>query len=151
MCYNVYCSTMLQAQFEVMLVLDSCTVIEVLKDWKFAKRVIRLFKGNHSRIALQDVVLKEAQKILKIPQEQIIEKIGFRLNKEVFVFSTSEQMRTYAKEIEKKYGICHFPDSIILAAARMFSWSIITLDRKMITTARCEDILAFNPIRLGAF
>lgn len=148
--YNV-CYSVLQTQFEIMMALDSCTVIEILKDGKFANKVIRLFKGNHSRIVLQDIVLKEVQKILRMPQEQIIEKIGLRLNKEVFVFVTSEQMRTDAKEIERKYGICHYPDSIIFTASKMYSWSIITLDRNMITTARCEGILAFNPIRLGAF
>jgi len=140
---------MLQQQFESMLALDSCVLIGALRSVKVARNILRLFRGNHSRIVLQDVVLREAQNILGLPKERILEKIGSILRKEVYVFATTEDMRKKANTIEKQYGVCHYPDSIILVAAKMFSWTILTMDRNMIRTAEFEGILAFNPLRVG--
>jgi len=136
-------------QFESMLALDSCVVIATIKSPKIARKVIRLFRGNHSSVILQDVVLKEASKILQIPKEQVVEKIGSILRKEICVFTTTESMRTEATKFENQYGICHNPDSEILAAAKAFSWTVLTMDRKMLQTAEFEGILALNPAWIG--
>lgn len=133
-------------QFESMLALDSSIVIATIKSPKIARKVIRLFRGNHSSVILQDVVLKEASKILQIPKEQVIEKIGSILRKEIQVFTTTDSMRNESIRYENQYGICHNPDSKILAAAKAFSWTVLTMDRKMLQTAEFEGILALNPV-----
>lgn len=138
---------MLPQQFETMLALDSCTLIGTLRSPKLARKILRLFNGTHSRIVLQDVVIKEAQKILHLSREEIIERISSLLRKEVFVFVTTEKMRIKAQELENQYHVCHYPDSIILTAAKMFSWTILTLDRNMLRAADFEGILAFNPMK----
>lgn len=136
-------------QYEIMLALDSCVVIETIKNPKFANKVIRLFAGNYARIVLQDVVLKESERILQKPREFIIQKIRGILRKEVFVFATTDEMRHAATKMEKQYGMCHSPDSIILAAAKTHSWTLLSIDKGVLRTAEFEGILAFNPHRGG--
>ena len=147
-----------------MLALDSCVVIATIKSPKIARKVIQLFRGNHSSVILQDVVLKEASKILlilqdvvlkeaskilQIPKEQVVEKIGSILRKDVQVFTTTDSMKNEATRYENQYGICHNPDSKILAAAKSFSWTLLTMDKKMLQTAEFEGILALNPVWMG--
>jgi len=146
--YNTY-YTMKQLVFESMLALDSCVVIATIRSQKIARKILRLFRGNNSRVVLQDVVLKEASRILQISKEKIIEKIGSILRKEVYVFATTDSMRNDAERYETQYGICHNPDSKILAAAKAFTWTVLTMDRKMIQTAEFEGILALNPVWIG--
>ncbi len=136
-------------QFESMLALDSCVVIATIKSPQTARKILRFFRGTNSRVILQDVVLKETSRILQISKEKIIEKIGSILKKEVQVFATTDSMRNEATKYENQYGICHTPDSEILAAAKTFSWTILTMDRKMKQTAEFEGILALNPIWAG--
>ena len=139
---------MLSSQFETMLALDSCVLVGVLRSPKLARKILRLFNGNHSRIVLQDVVIKEAQKILHLSREEIIEKIHALLRKEVFVFATTDEIKAKSTKLENQYHVCHYPDSLILIAAKLFSWTIITLDRNMLRTADFEGILAFNLMRV---
>lgn len=140
---------MLHPIFESMLALDSCIVIATIKSPKIARKIIRFFKGNTTRVILQDVVLKEASRILQISREEVVEKIGTILKKEVQVFTTTDSMKNEATKYENQYGICHNPDSEILAAAKVFSWTILTMDRKMRQTAEFEGILALNPVMVG--
>jgi hypothetical protein len=137
------------AQFEVMMALDSCIVIEVLKNPKFAKKITRLFWGRHSMVVLQDVVLKESERILRLPREVIIQRIKDVLRKKVFVFATTDEMKVLAAKIVKQYDICHNSDSIILAAAKTYSWILFSIDKNLLRTADFEGILAFNPNRGG--
>lgn len=140
---------MLQSQFETMLAPDSCVVIGMFRSPRLSRKILHMFSGNHSRIVLQDIVLKESQKVLGISKEEIIGKIRAILKKEVFVFATTEEMEKRSREIVQKYGISHYPDSVILAAASANSWTILSLDRNLLRTADFEGILAFNPMRVG--
>lgn len=140
---------MLHQQLEVLLALDSCVLVEILKNSKMAKKVVRLFRGKHSRVVLQDVVFYEVEKILKIPREKILEKVANILHKEVYVFQTTDEIKSLAKRIEKQYGICHYPDSLILAASKIHSWALLTFDRDLLRAAEFEGTMAFNPSRLG--
>ena len=142
-------STMEIQQFESMSALDSCVVIVTIKSLAIARKVFRFFRGNNSKIVLQDVVLKEASRILQITKEDVIKKIGTILRKEVQVCITTDSMRTEATRYENQYGICHHPDSKILVAAKTFSWTLLTMDKKMIQTAEFEGILALNPTWMG--
>lgn len=142
---------MLQAPFETMLALDSCVIVELLTKTKMASKIRRLFKGKHSRIVLQDVVFREVERLLKIPREKILEKVGLILGKEVYVFPTTDEMKEVAKKMERQYGICHHPDSLILAASKLHSWTLLTFDRNMLRAAEFEGTMAFNPVRLGGF
>lgn len=136
---------------EQMIVLDSCVVIDVLTRPSIAKKILTLFHGKCVRVVLQDVVLTEVHRILRISKEAIIRKISLILRKEPYIFTTNEQMKKTSAEIQQKYGICHFPDSLIVAACKLFSWTLFSFDRNMLQSAGFEGILAFNPLRVGGF
>ena len=136
---------------EQMIVLDSCVVIEILAKPFVARKVLALFHGKHARIVLQDVVLTEVQKILRISKEEIIHKISLIFHKEPYLFATTEQMRQISIQLQQKYGICHFPDSLMLAACKVLAWALFSFDRNMLQSAEFEGILAFNPSRERRF
>jgi len=140
---------MLKPLLATVLALDFCVLVSAIKSPKTANQILRLFKGSNSIIALQDIVLKESQNILKLPREEIIAKIGLILRKQVHAFTTSNEMREDTKRIETKYWICHYPDSIILSAAKMHFWTLLSMDRKLLQTAEFEGILALNPLKIG--
>lgn len=139
---------MQQYQCETLLALDSCVLVGALKSPNVAQKILRLFRGNHSRIVLQDVVLKESQRILSLSKEDIIKKIGLMFRKEISVFTTTDDIRRTAKRIENQYGICHCPDSIILSAAKFHSWTLLSMDKDLLRIADFEGILAFNPLKI---
>lgn len=133
------------------VVLDACVVIDVLAKPIIARKILALFHGKRFRIVLQDVVLTEVQRILRTSKEEIIRRISLILRKEPYIFVTTEQMRQISTEIQQKYGICHFPDSLIVAACKLRSWTLFSFDRNMIQSAEFEGILAFNPSRVRRF
>ena len=67
------------------------------------------------------------------------------MRKDVQVFTTTDSMKNESIRFENQYGICHYPDSEILSAAKTFSWTLLSMDKKMIQTAEFEGILALNP------
>jgi predicted nucleic acid-binding protein len=136
---------------EQMIVLDSCVVIDALTKPNIAKKILALFRGKRFRVVLQDVVLTEVHRILRISKEEIIRKMSLILYKEPYLFTTTEQMRQISAEIQQKYGICHFPDSLIVAACKLLSWTLFSFDRNMLQSAEFEGILAFNPSRVRRF
>jgi len=141
--------TLLEINLQNMVGLDSCVVIGIIKSTKTAKQISHLLKGNSLTIALQDVVLVESQRKLKLSEEEIIQKITQILRKDVHVFVTTDSMKSEAKRLEEQYGICHFPDSLILSAAKLHSWTLLSNDGNLIRTAEFEGILGLNPSRGG--
>ncbi|MGI0010897.1 MAG: PIN domain-containing protein [Nitrosopumilaceae archaeon] len=136
---------------EQIVVLDSCVVIALLRRPRIAYSLMSLFRGKHLRIGLQDIVLSEVHKITGFSTDKIVRKISEALYKMVFVFSTTDAMQEVAKTIEQKYEICHFPDSLILAACQVKSWTLLTVDLNMLRSAEFEGILAFNPAKATNF
>lgn len=134
--------------YERIISLDSCVAIELLTNYSVARKVLSLLHGKHTRIALQDVVLNEVQRITKVTKEDIIRKISLIFHKELYLFSTTDHMRQLAVEIEKKYSVCHFPDSIILAACKIQSFTLFSFDRGMLQSADFDGVIAFNPSKI---
>ena len=140
---------MQQVNLQKMVALDSCVVIGIIKSTKTAKQISHLLKGNSLAIVLQDAVLVESKRKLKLSEDKIIQKITQILRKDVHVFATTDSMKLEAKRLEIQYGICHFPDSLILSAAKLHSWTLLSNDRNLIRIAEFEGILGLNPSRGG--
>lgn len=70
---------------------------------------------------------------------------------QVSIEQTPEQMRQISAEIQQKYSICHFPDSLIVAGCKLLSCTLFSFDRNMLQSAKFEGILAFNPLRVRRF
>ena len=134
-------------QSYVMIVLDSCVVIQILRF--NLKNIPVLLKNKNSTIILMDTVLGEIKKVYwskkkkNISYVDIIEKMIF-FGSSVSVFQTNEMMEKYAKTIESKYEICHYPDSLILAAAKFHKSSIVTFDNNMLKVAKHENISTYD-------
>ncbi len=96
-----------------------------------------------------DTVLGEVKKVYwskkkkNISYTDIVEKVIF-FGSSVSVFQTNETMEKYAKIIESKYEICHYPDSLILAAAKFHESTIVTFDNNMLKASKQENIATYD-------
>ncbi len=149
--HNTMQNLITEQSSEQIVVRDSCVATGALRSLKTRIKIRALFKGKHSRIALQDVILAEVHKVTGFSKEEIIIKISAILGKEVHVFATTENMKIEARGIEQKYSICHFPDSLIVAACKLFSWILLSFDRNILRSADFEGIIALNPARVRRF
>lgn len=125
-----------------MIILDSCAVIQILR---CNNKTRPQFLKKIPSVILLDIVLGEVQKVYwfkknkNISYIDIIEKLIF-FGASISVLETNKVTKKYAKELENKYDICHYPDSIILSAARFYKSSIMTLDKNMLKVAKFENI-----------
>lgn len=142
---------MQQIQAQSLLAMDSCMLIGVIKSSKTAKKISQILKGNSFTIVIQDVVIIESQRKLGLSEVEIIQKINQILRKDIQIFSTTNSMKLEAKKLEVRYRICHYPDSLILSAAKLQSWILLSNDKNLIRVAEFEGILGINPSRGGIF
>ncbi len=99
------------------------------------------------RVVIPEVVIKELQKIRGISVLEIINYISSILRKKVSILKCNSDIRLAAKELESKYPLAHFPDSILLAMAQFGDHSILTYDRGLIDTAKKIGVRTFTPKR----
>lgn len=132
--------------FEPILTLNSSDVIDTIKSPKISRKIICIFRGSIRIILL---VLKESSRILQIPKEEIVEKIRSILKKEIQIITTDNSIRNEVAKYDIQYGICHNPNSKILVAAKIFSWTHLSMNKKMFQTAEFKGILALNSIGKG--
>ena len=97
------------------------------------------------RIVIPEVVIKELQKIRRISSIEIIHHVSAILRKKVSILKCNSDIRLAAKELESKYPLAHFPDTILLAMALFGGHSILTYDRGLINTAKKIGITTFTP------
>ena len=76
-----------------------------------------------------------------------IEKIEF-FGASVSVLQTNKTMKKYARVMEARYKICHYPDSLVLSAAKFYDLPIVTLDKDMLKIAKCEKIAIYDTRKL---
>jgi len=107
---------------------------------------IGLRKGP-KKVVIPEVIIKEFQKIRGISILEIINHISTILRKKVRILKCNSDIRLAAKELELKYPLAHFPDSILLAMAQFGNHSILTYDRGLIETAKKLGIATFTPKR----
>ena len=117
-----------------MKIVDSCIVFQALL--RNAQTMPLFFKDEHPEIILMDTVLGEVQRVFLFKKKRdlscanIIEKIEF-FGASVSVLQTNKTMKKYARVIEARYKICHYPDSLVLSAAKFYDLPIVTLDKNM--------------------
>ena len=129
-----------------MKIVDSCIVFQALL--RNAQTMPLFFKDEHPEIILMDTVLGEVQRVFLFKScANIIEKIEF-FGASVSVLQTNKTMKKYARVIEARYKICHYPDSLVLSAAKFYDLPIVTLDKNMLKIAKYEKIVIYDTKKL---
>jgi predicted nucleic acid-binding protein len=57
----------------------------------------------------------------------------------------TEEINSESDRLVDQYYECHYPDSIILATAKVTGSALVSLDRELIQTAKLEGVQAFLP------
>ena len=134
-----------------MMVADTCIVFRALLC--NAQTMPLFFKDEYPKIILMDTVLGEVQRVFwfkkkrDLSRANIIEKIEF-FGASVSVLQTNKTMKKYARVMEARYKICHYPDSLVLSAAKFYDLPIVTLDKDMLKIAKCEKIAIYDTRKL---
>jgi len=127
-----------------LILFDSCVYI---MDKNKAGNVLTVLGKKLRKYRLQNVVpiivLNEISKVTKSNFNENVKNIERKLGN--FVISEiTEDIIIEGKKLEEKYFECHWPDSIILATAKLYGIIFVTLDLKLLRTAQLEGVDAFH-------
>ncbi len=57
----------------------------------------------------------------------------------------TEEINEESDRLEDQYFECNYPDSLILATAKITGSALVSFDRKLLDTAKLEGVQAFLP------
>jgi len=127
-----------------LILFDSCIYI---MDKNKAGNVLTVLGKKLRKYRLQNVVpiivLNEISKVTKSNFNENVKNIERKLGN--FVISEiTDDIIVEEKKLEEKYLECHWPDSIILATAKIHGSILVTLDTKLLRSAQLEGVDAYH-------
>lgn len=125
-------------------VLDTCAVINIMKNRAFADLIKSHVDMENSPVYLNEIVLEEAQR-KGYTKKQIIAEIQNGLNTFVTIKEVSKDVHSKAVELEKECSLLHHGDSAIAAFSQDNCSTLITFDKALLKGCLISGIQAFSP------
>ena len=129
---------------ERQIILDANVYIN---DKKTFARIITTLAGKCCRYKLKlivpRIVIYEVGKITGKNTNEVKGKIISIFKKFKIIYYNNVILHE-SKCLETKYFECHYPDSIILVTAKTTSAILVTLDKKLLRTAKLEGVEAYH-------
>jgi predicted nucleic acid-binding protein len=126
------------------VVVDSNVIIKEIQEGRSLKPIAKRIKKHKSRLVIPESVLGEVLKITGVNSAAILEKI-YQYFKYPITLDKTEEINSESDRLIDQYYECHYPDSIILATAKVTGSALVSLDRELIQTAKLEGVQAFLP------
>ena len=126
------------------VVVDSNVIIKEIQEGRSLKPIAKRIKKHKSRLVIPESVLGEVLKITGVNSAAILEKI-YQYFKYPITIDKTEEINSESERLNDQYYECHYPDSIILATAKVTGSALVSLDRELIQTAKLEGVQAFLP------
>jgi len=126
------------------VVVDSNVIIKEIQEGRSLKPIAKRIKKHKSRLVIPESVLGEVLKITGVNSRAILEKI-YQYFKYPITIDKTEEINSESDRLIDHYYECHYPDSIILATAKITGSALVSLDRELIQTAKLEGVQAFLP------
>lgn len=126
------------------VVVDSNVFIKEIHEGRSLKPIAKRIKKHKSRLVIPESVLGEVLKITGVTPTSVLEKI-YQYFKYPITMDKTEEISTESDRLVDRYYECHFPDSLILATAKVTGSALVSLDRELIQTAKLEGVQAFLP------
>ncbi len=126
------------------VVVDSIVIIKEIQEGRSLKPIAKRIKKHKSRLVIPESVLGEVLKITGVNSATILEKI-YQYFKYPITIDKTEEINSESDRLVDQYNECHYPDSIILATAKVTGSALVSLDRELIQTAKLEGVQAFLP------
>ena len=131
------------------IALDSCVVINIIKEPTCIKKIQKALKGKSIQIILCDVVLNEVHRIIKYSHKKIIEKISASLKRKISIVSIGQQEKIQAIQLSNQFHICHNGDNKILAMCAIKNYILVTSDKMLTQTSKFIGVPVFHPFHIG--
>lgn len=126
------------------VVVDSNVIIKEFEEGRSLKPIAKRIKKHKSRMVIPECVLGEVHKITGKDPITVLDRV-YQYHKHPLTVDKTSEIDSEAEKISEKYYECHFPDSIILATAKITGSALVSFDRDLLQTAKLEGVQAFLP------
>ena len=127
-------------------VLDTNVIIDILENRSHGRRLVRSIRGKQIRLVVCETVLRELRRVRELSKDAVLTDLEKLFGRERIVFSDPpKDLKTHAKELERRYEMAHNGDVHILAQCRMDGCALITRDWNMRQVASMMGVLVFHP------
>ena len=135
---------MVEVTYGDKLVLDSCAIINIMKNRAVADLIKCHIDIENSRVYLNSVALDEVAK-KGYDKKQVISKISEYLDTLVIVKEVTEENHNEAQRLEDDCSLIHHGDSAIAAFSKTHHSTLITYDKELLKGCQIVGIPTFNP------
>ncbi len=133
------------------VIIDTNAIIQSLKELDSRDRISKYLKKKETKIVICNEIFEELYKPKKLDSGRwpgftkniIIEKLEKIFGDRILDYSTSEEVKILSKSFEEKYSLkgLHYPDSILLAIAKVEEWNnIISGDKILLECCSLENV-----------
>lgn len=126
------------------VVVDSNVIIKEFEEGRSLKSIAKRIKKHKSRMVIPECVLGEVHKITGKDPITVLDRV-YQYHKHPLTMDKTSEIDLEAEKISEKYYECNFPDSIILATAKITGSALVSFDRDLLQTAKLEGVQAFLP------
>ena len=126
--------------------LDTNVIIDILENRSHSRKLVRAIRGKQVRLVVCETVLRELRRVREWSEDVVLtglEELFGR--KRIVVSDPPKDLKTHAKELERRYEMAHNGDVHILAQCRMDGCALITRDGNMRQVASMIGVLVFHP------
>lgn len=124
---------------------DTNFLINVIEHSGTENRTRNHFRGKSIGILIPKFVFKELRKVKGYSEIEVQSKISRIFHRKSTTIKFNDDIQASSLLFESKYSLAHFPDSMLLACAKIGSYTILTYDRGIIKCAEAEGIRTFTP------
>ena len=124
-------------------IIDTNGAIGMLENPNVEKRFLKHFSRKNLRIFIPEFVLNEIRKVRGYAREEVLSY--FSNLRKVAILKPTIEVQQIASSLEEKYLESHFPDSLLLATAKIGSYTVVTYDRGLLHCAKLEGVETFCP------
>lgn len=123
---------------------DSNIIIKEIQEGRSLHPIAKRIKKHKSKMVIPESVLGEVQKVTGTETDEIMDTI-YEYCKHPITLDKTDEITAESDRLVDQYYECHFPDSLILATAKLTGSALVSFDRDLLQTAKLEGVQAFLP------
>jgi rRNA-processing protein FCF1 len=126
------------------VVVDSNIIIKEIQEGRSLKPIAKRIKKHKSKMVIPESVLGQVQKITGTETNSIMDTI-YQYCKYPITMDKTDEITAESDRIVEQYNECKYPESMILATAKITGSAVVTFDKELLETAKLEGVKAFLP------
>ena len=126
------------------VVVDSDIIIKEIQEGRSLKPIAKRIKKHKSKMVIPESVLGEVQKVTGNETDVIMDTI-YEFCKYPITLDKTDEITAESERLVEQHYECQYPDSLILATAKITGSALVSFDKELLQTAKLEGIQAFLP------